>query len=154
MADPIEITVVGADKLAAALDKFGDEIKRGMKDAGDEAAKGILETVGLRKYPPLTSANMPPTPYYIRRRGMQYATHNNQKSENYGRSYYVKHKAGSTVIGNSASYAKYLAGDKDQTGKMASIGWRKLVDVAREKIGEITKIYQGWVDRLIKTLGL
>jgi hypothetical protein len=57
------------------------------------------------------------------------------------------------VIGNRASYASYLGGD-NQVGWAAGVGWRKLSEVAREKISEITRIYNAWIERLIKKVGL
>jgi hypothetical protein len=154
MADPIHIEVKGADILAANLDKFSKEIASGLKGAGEEAGHEIIQTEGLAKYPPMTEANSPPPPYYIRGRGTQYMHRNAGNSERYDTQFIVKHEAGKgTVIGNRASYAKWLAGEQ-QARHMAKIGWRKLLDVAKEKLGTITKIYQGWVDKIIRDLKL
>jgi hypothetical protein len=56
-------------------------------------------------------------------------------------------------IGNIASYAEHVHGDK-QAKHMAAIGWRKLWDVAKDKTKRITRIYNAWVDRALKLAGL
>jgi hypothetical protein len=154
MSDPIEITIRGADKLKIALDKFPEMIKKIAAQAADEAAKEVLNTTGLQRYPGMSAANQPPTPYYIRGVGMQYKSSNNMKSEKYGTQFYVKHEGYGTVVGNRASYARYLTDENDQASHMARLGWRKLIDVAREKIGRITTIYNKWVEYAIDKLGL
>lgn len=149
----IKIEVVGADKIVAGLKRFPEEIKNNFAAAGQEAAEEIIGTEGLAKYPPETDANRPPTPYYIRNRGMQYKTKNTGKSERYGTQFYTKKENYGTIIGNRASYAKYLAGE-EQARHMAKIGWKKMIDVAKEKIGLITTIFNKWADYTIKKLGL
>lgn len=163
MADSqFEIKVKGADKLAANLDKFGKEIATGFEGAGKQAAYEITRTRGLGLYPPMTAANLPPEPYYIRGRGTQYIKRNAGNSERFGtqlntspsEGFFSKHIPGrGTIIGNRASYAKWLAG-ADQATHMKKIGWRKLYDVAKEKLGKVKQIYQGWVDKLIRDLKL
>lgn len=153
MTDNIKIEIENADKIVAGLKRFPDEIKNNFAAAGQEAGAEIVGTEGLAKYPPETDANRPPTPYYIRNRGMQYKTKNTGKSERYGTQYYVKRDTNGTAIGNRASYAKYLAGE-EQARSMAKIGWRKIFDVAKEKIGIITNIFNKWTDYTIKKLGL
>ena len=150
----IEIEVKGLDKIMAAFDKFPNEIRQTFKDAGKEAGTEIIETTGLKKYPPKTAANAPPTPYYIRGTGTQYKSRNRGESEDYKSQFYVKPDTGETIIGNRASYAKYLADEKEQATHMARIGWRKLIDVAREKLDKIKNIYDKWVQRTIDKLGL
>jgi len=150
----IEIDVKGADILAANLDKFSNEIKFTMEAAGQEAATEIMDTEGLKRYPPSTAANAPPTPYYIRGTGTQLKSRNLGNSEDYKNQFYAKHTTAGTLIGNRASYAKYLADEKEQATHMARIGWRKLIDVAMEKLGVITTIFNKWVDYTIRKLGL
>ena len=154
MSDPFEIKIEGADKIIAALNKFPVEIKRNFELAGQEAATEIIMTEGLKVYPPKTAANAPPTPYYIRGTGMQYKSRNNGKSEDYKNQFYAKSVTGGTLIGNRASYAKYLADENKQAQAMARIGWRKLIDVAREKLGKITTIFNKWAQYTIDKLGL
>ena len=154
MSDPLEITIAGADKIVKGFNAFPKEIKENFRQAGHESATAVIKTVGLAEYPPLTEANSPPTPYYIRGRGMQYKSKNNMKSEKYGTKFYVKQEGYGTIIGNSASYAKYLADENKQATALAAYGWRKLIDVAREKLGKITTIFEKWAQYTIDKLGL
>ena len=160
MSNVLDIEINGADKIIAGLDKFPEEIIRNFEMAGNEAGEEIIQTQGLAKYPPKTAANAPPTPYYIRGTGTQYKSHNRGESEDYKSQYYVKTTGMGTVIGNRASYATYLAGDKtsgsphDQAQAMKKIGWRKLIDVAKEKLTKITVIYNKWTQYTINKLGL
>lgn len=151
----IKIHVEGLDKVQANLHKFPREIAKYLKAAGKEAAsRQILPTEGLKKYPPATGANQPPTPYYIRGRGTQLKRGNLYNSERLGTQWYVKGvDKMNTEIGNRASYARWVSGDQ-QARAMGRIGWRKLKDVAEEKIGDITKVYKSWIDKLIHDLGL
>jgi hypothetical protein len=158
--DPILITVTGLEKLQANLDRLGDDIRGHLWDAGEEAGKEILNTVGLQRYPPATDANQPPTPYYIRGRGMQRAgirrpAYNDGTSERLGTNWYVSpaYSGKSVIISNKVSYAPFVHGE-EQSQAMARIGWRKLIDVAAEKIDTITRIYQGWIDYVIRKYGL
>jgi hypothetical protein len=154
MSKPIEIQVKGADILARNLTKFADEIKTTMQAAAMEAGAEVIDSKGIGQYPPPTAANAPPTPYYIRGRGTQYKTYNKGNSERYGTKFYIKREGYGAIIGNSASYAKYLADEKEQASHMATIGWRKLIDVAREKLPKLKNIFDRWVQRLINQLGL
>ena len=150
----IKIQVIGLDKVIAKLNRFPREIARYLGQAGEEAAKRvILKTRGLQLYPPATAANRPPTPYYIRGRGTQYKTRNLGNSERYGSQFFTKSEGYTTEIGNRSSYAVYVGGEK-QPEHMAGKGWRKLLEVAQEKMSQITKVYQAWIDKLIHDLRL
>ena len=124
-----------------------------MSQAGHRAGSDLLKTKGLRNYPPSTAANLPPTPYYIRGRGTQYASRNAGDSERLGTQWTIQRRGYSTHIGNRASYAKWVHGD-EQASWMANIGWRKLKEVAKEKIKPITRKYQKWVDKTLRDLGI
>ena len=151
----IRIEVKGLKELEAAIAKFPQQSAKYMGQAGEEVAKKVIFTTeGLKKYPPLTDANAPPTPYYIRGRGTQTKSGNTGKSEKLGTLWYAKAQGYSTAVGNRASYAKYVHGDDDQATFMAPKGWRKLKEVAEEKITEITKVYDAWVGKLLKDIGL
>jgi hypothetical protein len=154
VSNALAISVRGLDELRKALADAPRELEQTMEAAGEQAARTILETEGLRKYPPLTAANQPPTPYYIRGQGTQYAGGNRNNSERYGTQFYVEASGYSTKVGNRASYAPYLTDEKLQARAMAAKGWRKLLEVAQEQIGEITRIYQAWVDRALERVGL
>jgi hypothetical protein len=155
MANDIRIKVEGLDKLKKAFDQFPQEIQLTIQAAGEEAAKEVLKTEGLQKYPPATAANLPPPPYYIRGEGMMYKWGLKKTSEKLGTKWYVKpgESGWKVEIGNPASYAPQVVGNEQQA-KFARIGWRKLFDVATEKLPKITEIYQKWVNRLINKLGL
>lgn len=146
--DFIKIEVTGIKELQAALQQFPRQVQRHLAQAGSEAAKLILKTEGVQKYPPADSANAPPTPYYKRGVGMQYKYGNNMKSEKYGTSWTVKQRAYTTILGNDTSYGPYLGGDK-QSHVMAARGWRKVYDVAMEKMPEIVKIFEQYIDKLL-----
>lgn len=150
----ITIDVKGLDKVIAKLNKFPKEIARNFSAAGAESAKDvILPTEGLQNYPPMTAANAPPVPYYKRNLGTQYATRNLMNSEQLGKKWNVQRKGFSTIIGNPVSYARYVHGE-EQAKAMAGIGWKKLFAVAKQKIKAIQKVYQAWVNKTIKDLGL
>lgn len=158
--DIITIHIDGIDRVISNLDRLSDSIRRDISAAGQEAANEILDTRGIRLYPPETDANRPPTPYYIRGRGMQRAgrrrpEYNDLKSERLGTQWYVvaDYSSMQTVVGNRASYAPYVHGD-EQAHRMAAKGWRRLFEVAQEKIAQITEIYQAWIDRIIRTNNL
>jgi hypothetical protein len=149
----ISVQVTGLDILQMKLVQFPTEIQKSMEAAGNEVGKEILGTVGLRKYPPETAANKPPLPYYVRGQGTQTRRGNKGNSERYGTQFYVESVIGKTTIGNRASYARFLGG-AEQAKAMGRIGWRKLFDVAKEKLPQIKEIYQKWINYTIKKLGL
>ena len=155
MSDFIKIDVQNEEKLIEAINKFPREASRYLNQAGHEAAsRHVLTTIGLQKYPAETDANRPPTPYYIRGRGTQYKNSNSGKSENLGKRWSVKkYQRYGVVIANNASYAQYVHGE-NQARVMEAIGWRKLSDVVVEKLELIKGVYQAWVDKLLRDLGL
>jgi len=152
MTDPIEIEIVGLDRIMTAFDQFPKQVARNFSMAAHEAGNEILDTTGLRDYPNETAANQTPTPYYIRGRGMQYATRNDGRSENLGKQFYIRREGSTATIGNRASYAKWVIG-QTQAGHMAAKGWRKMAEVAKEKIDSIREIYQNWVNKTLIDLG-
>lgn len=154
MSDPIEIHTEGVKELVTNFDKYPGTIRLYLSQAGNESAnRVILKTKGVQKYPPATSANQPPTPYYIRGRGTQTKTRNYGNSERLGTQWRVKTVGYGTEIANRSSYAKWAHGDA-QARAMARIGWRKLEEVAVEKIGQIRKIYEAWVAKALHDIGL
>ncbi|MHA2163810.1 MAG: hypothetical protein ACXABF_15445, partial [Candidatus Thorarchaeota archaeon] len=152
MPDELKIEIEGVDKLVKAFNKFPVEITKTMKQAGSESANMILAERGLRKYPPATAANRPPTPFYIRGRGTQLKNRNLHNSERLGTQWYILQKKFVTTISNRASYAKWVHGEQ-QARFMASKGWKKLFETGKSKSGQIQKIYSAWVNRAIKNLG-
>lgn len=150
---PAEINVEGLRETLRSLKDFPKIVRRNIKAAGEQASDEILNTRGLRNYPPETDANRPPTPYYIRGRGTQYASGNKGNSERYGSQWRTTTRGYTTTIGNRASYARHVGGER-QARAMGRIGWRKLVEVGREKVAEITRIYSAWVERAKRKAGL
>ena len=150
----IQIEIKGLDRLMKGVSRFPKEIARYMSQAGHEASNSvILDTQGLKRYPPATGANAPPTPYYIRGRGTQTARGNKGNSERMGTQFYTKRTGWTTAIGNRASYARWVVGET-QASFMKPKGWRKLFDVAKEKKGDIQRVYQAWVSKCIRDLGV
>jgi hypothetical protein len=154
MSDNIQIEVRGLDKILSNLEKFPGQIQKYISQAGKESSdRVILPTQGLKKYPGTTAANAPPVPYYVRGKGTQTASGNLGNSERLGTQFYSEAAGLNTKIGNRASYAKYVVGE-GQARFMGPKGWRKLFDVAKEKQAGIKKVYQTWVDKCIRDLGL
>jgi hypothetical protein len=150
----IEVEVRGFDKVKEAFRRFPQAIQKNFRAAGLEASNLILDTEGLRTYPPATAANYPPTPYYIRGRGTQYKSYNKGESQRYGTRWSVTQENGyNTKMKNVATYSPYLGGE-EQAGHMAAIGWRKIFEVATEKLSQIVEIYAKWVKKTIEELGL
>ena len=148
----LKIVITGLDKIQAGLNKLPAEIRRNLSAASTEVGEEILNTEGLRRYPPQRAYSG--YPRYIRGVGMAYSDGSNSyTSERLGTQFYVKGEDFVTTIGNRASYARYVVGEF-QARHMAPLGWRKLIDVAREKLPQIARIYQGWIDRAIRMLGL
>ena len=157
MPADIYIKVEGIERIQAALTKFPRQIGIYVGKAGQEAAKNvILRTQGLQQYPPAGAGNRPPYPYYQRGLGTWTSQqHNTGKSENLGKQWYVNRdlSAYTTEIGNRASYAKWVHGE-EQNRYMPFLGWKRLRQVAEEKIVQITKVYQAWINKCINDLGL
>ena len=70
----------------------------------------------------------------------------------YGKQWNTKVYADKVVIGNRASYAQFVGGDK-QPIHMHTKGWRVLANVARMKIPVIRRIYERWIARGLKRAG-
>lgn len=142
-------------QVNASLTKLPSQLKKDLvQGAGKEVIDEILGTTGIQKYPPAGSGNAPPTPYYVRGRGTQYKTRNDGSSERYGSQWSKPKVSGyKTTATNTASYASHLVGDK-QAKAMGRIGWRRIIDVVKDKLIPIGKIYGRWVVRAIRKVGL
>lgn len=152
--ESISIEVEGLEKLLAKLHEFPAKIRGTFVAAGRETAfRVILPTKGLQNYPPETAANQPPSPFYIRGRGTQTKSRNYFNSENLGKQWYVRSEGLGTRISNRASYARYTHG-VEQAKAMHKIGWRQLFKTAKRKVRDITKVYNAWVAKTIRDLGL
>jgi hypothetical protein len=143
------IKIEGLDRLKSALAKFPKEISTNLAQAGKESAETIVfPTEGLKSYPPATSQR------YIRGRGTQTLSRNDNKSERYGTQFYSRSEDTKTFIGNRASYAQWLTDENRQSAVMAGKGWKKFVAVVNDKLQEIAKVYDAWVQKTIKDLDL
>ena len=155
MPDPFTIEVKGLDVFLKAFHKFPKEVARALSQAGHMAANEVLKTKGLRNYPRAGRGSTPPAPYYKRGTGHMYASGGTDgKSENLGKQWYVKREGYKVRIGNRASYAPHVHDDDDQAEVMAGLGWKKLYETFESKKAKITKVYQQWVDKTIRKLGL
>lgn len=166
----IHIKVTGVEKLQAALQKFPRQIAKYLGNAGREAAiKYIFSTRGIKARPEpfyLSRTEVYGEPFQSdKQRRWFFAALRNKKievpyrrgqspgSEKSEQKWYAKSEGYNTKIGNIASYAMYLHGD-EQSKYMVRKGWRKLLEVAQEKISDITRVYQLYVDKLIRDLQL
>jgi hypothetical protein len=149
----ISVKIDGLEQLQRGLAESPAELERTLMAAGNEVGRTLLDTEGLQRYPASTGANEPPTPYYVRGEGTQYATYNANNSERLGTQFYTEASSYGVEIGNRASYAEYVVGE-NQARAMEAIGWRRLIDVAKEKLEDIVRIYDGWVARGLERLGL
>lgn len=153
----LTVRIDGIEAVIKTLNGITADLEDTVQAAGEEAAKVILGTEGLQSYPPMTHANQPPTPYYIRGRGMQVGgvrvpEYNTGSSERLGTRWVVDRAGRLNVrIGNAASYAPFVHG-LEQAVFMQIHGWRELADVATERERDIQEIYQAWLDRLVRRL--
>ncbi len=151
----LEVELKGLDELNRAMKKFPRTVIKNMGEAGKESARDlILKEKGMGdNYPAITAANLPPTPYYKRGEGTQTATRNYGESKNLGKQWVVSAKGHQTRRSNATLYARYVHGE-EQARAMARIGWKKLYDTAKKKIKQITKVYQAWVAKTLRDVGL
>jgi len=146
-----------------------------LRDSATLIGDRILNTRGLRQYPPEGPGNRPPVPYWKRGVGREVsagrkqkrsegvgvsvrATRNLHNSEKLGSHFYSLGEVtspGSLVvrIGNPVSYAPYVVGEQ-QSSVMAKIGWKKLSDVARAKLSEVGRIVEAVLKDTFKRIGL
>ncbi len=151
----IEISVSGMKEVAAAFAKFPVVIPKNLISAGKEAIAMVLDTEGIRSYPPETAANRPPTPYYIRGRGTQLKRGNLGNSERYGSQWTEDVQPYEARANNTASYAEALGGEAGEQAEFASgYGWKKVFSTLKAMKGEVIAIYEAWIDKTIKELGL
>jgi len=152
----ITLKIDGLQELIDKLGGISDGLEDAIASAGEEAGNMIIRTQGLQNYPPAGPGNSPPTPYYIRGRGMQIGgirvpEYNTFSSQRLGTRWVIESRGLVTTISNTADYAPFAHG-QEQAYFMANIGWRKLDEVGQEKVNEITQIYQAWINRLIKSI--
>jgi hypothetical protein len=145
LANDVITIEVNAKELIRALERAPREIERAIERAGMESGQNIIKQEGLKAYPiePQWEG------YRYKRGGL--------RSERYGTKWNTRYASLQTTIGNSASYARYLAGE-EQSRKVnmhiPGLGWRKLMEVAREQLGEIKSIFEYWIKLGLHRAGL
>lgn len=159
------VRVKGLDEARAAFAQAPQQMKDVWQAAAEETALEILDTPGLNRYPPQPRAYAPPYPFYIRGRGTQTSAGRNRGesqrlgSQNLGGwsgeawTLEANPEEFRARIGNRASYARYVIGEK-QSRRMAAIGWRKALEVAEEKLPEIAGIIERWLAYGLRQAGL
>ena len=163
MPDEAITIEVDAEALQRALERAPNELRRQLSQAGREAAQTILKETGLRSYPKMSyeqrAKRMMGHSYYARGRGYVSSRGNHRyNSERLGSQWNVRTTRDyKTVIGNRASYAKYVHGEEQNSQINKNIpgqGWQKLKEVAVSKVQRITRIYESWIERALMRAGL
>lgn len=161
----VEMDEASLRELQAKFAAISSELERNWARASEEVAHEIVEVEGLKQYPINTAGAPQPFKsdksrrYFFAalRRGeieVPYRRGQSPGSETYAKRWYVEVSGLTATIGNNASYARYLSHETEQSGYMAARGWRKLKEVAEEKLPDIIKIYEGWTGRAMKNLGI
>ena len=158
---PVQMKIQGMDRVVAALGQFQREIYMAVGLAGKDMAKNITDTKGLQNYPPSSERNTPPgkngNGYYIRGRGWMRKSGADYtlvpSSERLGTRWFTRVQSFHTYVSNTASYAEFIHGDR-QPLWAKTVGWRKLAEVANEKMGQSVIIYERHIQALIRRLGL
>ena len=81
MADKGVTVTIDAKEFNRAIEMLPRLFRSNMIEAGHKIANRVIMTEGLKTYPPETSANRPPTPYYIRGIGTQHKGYNDIPDE-------------------------------------------------------------------------
>ena len=151
----IEIKITGLKEIERKLNAIPGQLRRVQDELSGAAARIVLADRGGGKplYPPTTEHNQPPAPYYERGVGEHWLTYTDYTSERMHEKFITETRGWATHIRNTASYSPDVIGDT-QMPLMKQIGWRKLIDVAREKVPEITKAWNRIVNKAIKQAGL
>jgi len=148
------ISITVETNLPEELAKASKEIESNLELAGIESVNEILDTQGVRIYPPEGAGNQPPTPYYIRGVGTQTASGNLNNSQRYGASWFIDAASYRTTATNMATYGEFLADDETQALHMALIGWKKAGDAVLEKAEKVLEIFDKWIARALEKAGL
>jgi hypothetical protein len=152
MPDGATITIEGMDELIAKLEKLGklSTVHAALK-AGGTHIKGLMTV-----YPPETMANNPGNPsgqWYDRGWGVRYkGGGGRQTSEVLDSKWTLKYDKSKfeAVVGNNASYARFVQGVKGEQAKhMAGIGWKSIDTVAEEETKRVAEFVFDAVRRAI-----
>lgn len=137
----VEVIVRDSDALGRLSEMETVVIPREFGDATTDILQGAV--TDLQQYPPETSANQPPPPYYERGRGYVGFGGNvlaGKESENLKDQWSFEVSGGGDSIEgsliNRASYSGYVHGEELQATWHAAIGWPIATDVVRAQIGD------------------
>lgn len=127
----------------------------------------LRDEFSFENYPPESSANMPPPPYYIRHKGQQISDEINLlNSQKFGSSwlYGVEYTAGTPEgylksdkgDGTPVTYAPYLVGRGTQAGFHAQRGWPIFEDVVDDFVDNfeivLAQEYQKDLEEIVEDL--
>lgn len=142
----IEIEIVPEDLriLQDRLNKLGRQ----------DLFQKVLEAIGrdiygkASKYPPISSANAPPYPYWKRGTGTMYAGgSSDERSEKLGDRWFLNLFPSYVELGNRATYAGWVHGP-DQARIHKERGWKQLLTVAIEQLPELIRKMAAQVERI------
>lgn len=158
--DFIGIDITGEDEIARKL----KGLPPAAQDAAvDEMSKYLLNV--LRLYPPQKYVSRKDA-YGVsffsdkQRRWFFAALKSGELSIPYKRSYNLRDnwkqlgRGASSIIVNETSYAKYVMGDKEQSRHEQKVGWKKLGDIVKERMGRVLEKADAGIKRAIKKSGL
>src|SRR3990167_2110207 len=157
MPATIEIEIKGLEELQARLNAGENaimpELYRGMNKATQ------LVKRDAEKYPPLSEANAPPPPFYIRGVGTQYRNGRNRgESQHMNDNWYAQVQlAGKDVSGivvNAlTTYAPWLHGLTRQLDLSRARGWRNVTVIAESNAKRVTDIFDDIARRIARIMG-
>ena len=146
----VTMEIEGMEELIKKLEELGkmSKVHAGMQGAG-RYIKGLMTV-----YPDETAANQPGSgSWYQRGWGVRYAGGGGkQTSEQLDKKWTSKYNKSKfeAVIGNNASYARFVQGPKDTQAKaMAKIGWKSIDTVAKEETKRVQEYVFDAVRRAI-----
>jgi hypothetical protein len=135
MTITVEFDSADLARLHRALDKL--DAKHLVQPHMEAIGKDIYGV--MQVYPPEGPWNRPPAPYYVRGVGTQTAEgYNRGGSQDMQHKWYAKVYPNYLVVGNKATYSGYIHGP-EQVSWAPKHGWRKLLDVAKERLPAIVK---------------
>ena len=146
------IEIKGLGKLIKKINKLEkmDAVKAALKNAATMLAGEMAE------YPPETAANRPPTPFWIRGRGLQTASGNLYNSGNIANSWEkakptIRNKGFTVAIGSNVSYVRFVQSDDDQAMAMKKIGWQTDQQVLDDNKDEVKAELADAINKIINS---
>ena len=146
------IEIKGLDKLVKKINTLQkmDALKAALKNAAYMLAGEMAE------YPPETAANRPPTPFYIRGRGLQTASGNLFNSGNIANSWErakptIRNKGFTVAIGSNVSYVRFVQAHDKQARWMKDIGWQTDQQVLDDNKNEVKAELADAINKIINS---